>query len=151
MLALRLKSIQGDMEDYGLPKPDHRLGEAHPTVSSDLLPRIGHGRIAVRPNIARIDGGTVHFTDGPERRGGHDRLVHRVHDHLPLPAHRGDRPAWTTACALYRRVVPPDRPGLYFIGLVQPLGAIMPVAELQSEVGRGPARGLAPRSPPGRR
>ena len=34
---------------------------------------------------------------------------------------------------LYRRVVPPERPGLYFIGLVQPLGAIMPVAELQSK------------------
>ncbi|MBD0283592.1 MAG: NAD(P)/FAD-dependent oxidoreductase, partial [Thermoleophilaceae bacterium] len=35
--------------------------------------------------------------------------------------------------ALYRRVVHPERPGLYFIGLVQPLGAIMPIAELQSE------------------
>jgi dimethylaniline monooxygenase (N-oxide forming) len=34
---------------------------------------------------------------------------------------------------LYRRVVHPDRPGLYFIGLVQPLGAVMPIAELQSE------------------
>ena len=34
---------------------------------------------------------------------------------------------------LYRRVVHPDRPGLYFIGLVQPLGAIMPIAEAQSE------------------
>jgi dimethylaniline monooxygenase (N-oxide forming) len=29
--------------------------------------------------------------------------------------------------------VHPGRPGLYFIGLVQPLGAIMPIAELQSE------------------
>ncbi len=34
---------------------------------------------------------------------------------------------------LYRRVVHPDLPGLYFIGLVQPLGAIMPIAEAQSE------------------
>jgi hypothetical protein len=33
---------------------------------------------------------------------------------------------------LYHRVVAPDRPGLYFIGLVQPLGAIMPLAEAQS-------------------
>jgi hypothetical protein len=33
---------------------------------------------------------------------------------------------------LYRRVVPPDRPGLYFIGLVQPLGAVMPLAEDQA-------------------
>ena len=34
---------------------------------------------------------------------------------------------------LYRRVVHPERRGLYFIGLVQPLGAIMPIAERQSE------------------
>jgi hypothetical protein len=35
--------------------------------------------------------------------------------------------------SLYRRVVHPERSGLYFIGLVQPLGAIMPIAERQSE------------------
>ena len=34
---------------------------------------------------------------------------------------------------LYRRVVDPDHPGLYFVGLIQPLGAIMPLAELQAE------------------
>jgi hypothetical protein len=34
---------------------------------------------------------------------------------------------------LYRRVVHPEQPGLYFIGLVQPLGAIMPIAERQAE------------------
>ena len=28
---------------------------------------------------------------------------------------------------------PPDHPGLYFIGLMQPLGAIMPLAEAQAE------------------
>jgi hypothetical protein len=33
---------------------------------------------------------------------------------------------------LYRRVVSPDFPGLYFVGLVQPIGAIMPLAEAQS-------------------
>ena len=30
-------------------------------------------------------------------------------------------------------MVHPQRPGLYFVGLVQPLGAIMPIAELQAE------------------
>ncbi len=132
MLALRLKSIQGDMEDYGLPKPDHRIGEAHPTVSSELLPRIGHGRIAVRPNIARIDGGTVHFTDG--RSAEVDTIVWCTGYSITfpfLPTEVID--PRDNHVPLYRRVVPPDRPGLYFIGLVQPLGAIMPVAELQSE------------------
>ena len=40
--------VQGKMTNYGLPEPDHRVFEAHPTISSDLLPRIGHGDIAVR-------------------------------------------------------------------------------------------------------
>ena len=33
---------------------------------------------------------------------------------------------------LYHRVASPTFPGLYFIGLVQPIGAIMPIAEVQS-------------------
>jgi hypothetical protein len=34
---------------------------------------------------------------------------------------------------LFRRVFHPDVPGLAFIGLLQPLGAVMPIAEAQSE------------------
>jgi cation diffusion facilitator CzcD-associated flavoprotein CzcO len=57
----------GDMTSYGLPKPDHKLFEAHPTVSSELLPRLGHGDIKVKPNIERFSGGrTVRFVDGSE-------------------------------------------------------------------------------------
>ena len=33
---------------------------------------------------------------------------------------------------MYRRVVPPAVPGLYFIGLIQPAGATKPLAEAQS-------------------
>ena len=49
-----LKTAVGEMTDYGLPEPDHKLLEAHPTVSSELLPRIGHGDITVKPNIDRF-------------------------------------------------------------------------------------------------
>ena len=31
---------------------------------------------------------------------------------------------------LYRRMAPPEQPGLYFIGLVQPIGATIPLAEI---------------------
>jgi hypothetical protein len=34
---------------------------------------------------------------------------------------------------LYRRVASVERPGLYFIGFIQPLGPIMPLAEAQCE------------------
>src|SRR5688572_534837 len=63
-LMREVKRVQGPMENYGLPAPDHKLGQAHPTISADLLSRIGHGRITVKPNLERIDGSTVHFVDG---------------------------------------------------------------------------------------
>lgn len=66
-MGRRLKVAIGEMTDYGLPQPDHRLLEAHPTVSSELLSRLGHGDIAVRPNIDRFAGGrAVRFVDGSE-------------------------------------------------------------------------------------
>jgi flavin-binding monooxygenase-like protein len=127
-----LKMTVGEMTDYGLPKPDHKLLEAHPTVSSELLPRLGHGDIAVKPNIDRFDGGrTVRFADGSEEEI--DLVVYCTGYKITFPflapevfEARGNR------MPLYRRVVAPGRPGLYFIGFIQPLGPIMPISEAQS-------------------
>jgi len=59
-----LKVIFGPHENYGLPAPDHKLFEAHPTAASTYLDHIAHGRIAPKPAIERFDGGSVQFTDG---------------------------------------------------------------------------------------
>ena len=68
-------ALQARAEDGGrgarptsaCPSPTTSSAEAHPTISSDLLPRIGHGDIEVKPNIAEFAGGrTVRFTDGSE-------------------------------------------------------------------------------------
>jgi len=127
-----LKHVQGPMENYGLPKPDHKLGQAHPTISADLLPRIGHGRVAPKPNIARIEGATVHFVD--RTRVEIDTIVWCTGYRITFPFLSSEvLDVEDNHVPLFRRVVHPQRPGLYFIGLVQPLGAIMPIAELQSE------------------
>ena len=42
-LRTMLRIAVGRMTDYGLPQPDHDVLEAHPTVSDDLLTRLGHG------------------------------------------------------------------------------------------------------------
>jgi dimethylaniline monooxygenase (N-oxide forming) len=132
LLMREVRRVQGPMENYGLPTPDHKLGQAHPTVSADLLSRIGHGRITVKPNVDRIDGSQVHFVDGTSATI--DTIVWCTGYRITFPFL--DESVMTTAgnqVPLYRRVVHPERPGLYFIGLVQPLGAIMPIAERQSE------------------
>ena len=133
MLALQLRQTVGTPMDYGLPEPDHRLTEAHPTVSSDLLPRLGHGDIAVKPNIAGFPGGrTIRFVDGSEEEV--DLAIYCTGYKITFPFLDQDLiAAPDNRIPLYRRVVSPDHPGLYFIGLIQPLGAIMPLAEAQSE------------------
>jgi thioredoxin reductase len=64
ILKLMLKIVVGRYEDYGLPRPDHKLFEHHPTVSSEILHYLKHGRIAPHRDIERFDGKTVHFVDG---------------------------------------------------------------------------------------
>ena len=46
----------GKVQDYGLPEPDHKLGEAHPTISADFLNRIAHGEMTWKPNVAGARG-----------------------------------------------------------------------------------------------
>jgi hypothetical protein len=48
---------------YGLPAPNHKLFEAHPTQSVELPLRLGSGDVTPKPNVARLDGNTVHFVD----------------------------------------------------------------------------------------
>jgi cation diffusion facilitator CzcD-associated flavoprotein CzcO len=130
--ARALKTAQGEMESYGLPAPDHKLLEAHPTISSDLCARIGHGRITVKPNIERLEGERVRFADGTTEQV--DTIVYCTGYKISFPFFPPDLiSAPGNRIPLYRRVVHPEHPGLYFIGLIQPLGAIMPIAELQAE------------------
>jgi cation diffusion facilitator CzcD-associated flavoprotein CzcO len=131
-LAALLRISQGRMTDYGLPQPDHKLLEAHPTISSDLLLRIGHGDIGVRPNIESFDGDRVRFIDGREEQI--DVIVYCTGYKVTFPFFdESFVAAPDNQIPLYRRVVDPEHVGLYFIGLLQPLGAIMPLAEAQSE------------------
>ena len=128
--ALRMQV--GGMERYGLPRPDHGLLEAHPTVSDDVLSRLAHGEIHAKPNIARLAETTVVFTDGSEVEAGvvvyctGYRVTFPFFDPALIAAPDNDLP-------LFRRVFHPDVPGVYFIGLLQPIGAIMPLAAAQSE------------------
>jgi dimethylaniline monooxygenase (N-oxide forming) len=130
-LAALLRLSRGKITKYGLPEPDHRLLSAHPTVSDDLLTRLGHGDITVKPNIERLDGDTVHFVDGSSERV--DAIVYCTGYKITFPFLDEELlAAHDNEISLFHRVVDPDHPGLYFLGLIQPLGAIMPLAEAQS-------------------
>src|SRR3954470_7257074 len=127
-----IRTAVGDMERYGLPKPDHSLLDAPPTVSDDVLSRIAHGEITPKPNIARLTERTVAFADGSEEQA--DIVVYCTGYRVTFPFFD---PGFVSApdndLPLFRRVFHPDVDRLYFIALLQPLGATMPIAEAQSE------------------
>jgi hypothetical protein len=131
-LGATLRVLIGDMERYGLPKPDHRVFEAHPTVSDDVLSRLAHGAIAPKPNIAGLTERTVRFADGSEVDV--EVVIYCTGYKVSFPFFdAGLIAAPDNDLPLFRRVFHPELRDVFFVGLVQPLGAIMPLAELQSE------------------
>ncbi|GEK81223.1 SDR family NAD(P)-dependent oxidoreductase [Agrococcus baldri] len=124
-------ALSGGHERFGLPRPTHRPGQSHPVQSDRIRGRLAAGAIDVRPGIERLAGDRVLFTDGTS--AACDLLVwatgYRVRfpflDPQLVAAEDNELPLW-------KRAVHPDLPGLFFIGLLQPVGAVMPLAEAQS-------------------
>ncbi|MFA7506428.1 MAG: NAD(P)-binding domain-containing protein [Burkholderiaceae bacterium] len=121
----------GDQRRFGVPRPAHPIWREHATLSQELLPYLGHGWIRMKPNIATLEGDTVAFVDGS--REPVDAIIHATGYETRFPflepsLFRVDdgRPP-----ALYRRIVHIDHPTLFFSGLVQPVGATIPLVEVQ--------------------
>jgi hypothetical protein len=131
--------VQGKNSHYGLPEPEHGPLEAHPTINSELLYFIRHGRIHPRPDIARFEGRTVHFVDGSS--GEFDVIIAATGYVTRFPfldtAEVGDYSG--REVPLYLKVFHPCFEDLFFIGLFQPQGCIWPLSDWQ---GRLVARAL---------
>ncbi|WP_036487591.1 NAD(P)/FAD-dependent oxidoreductase [Myxosarcina sp. GI1] len=53
----------GKHERYGLPKPNYRIFEKHPTLNNEVPYYIQHGRIIPKPAVNKLDGRWVEFCD----------------------------------------------------------------------------------------
>ncbi|AKZ53778.1 putative flavin-binding monooxygenase [Streptomyces ambofaciens ATCC 23877] len=122
---------RGRLADYGLPEPDHPVFSSAVTLSDEILSRIRHGAVTPKPAIASFDGDRVVFTDGTSTAA--DAVVYCTGFHMTFPFLPAGCPvAADGSVELYRRVVPADLPGLYFVGLVRPVGAITRLVEAQA-------------------
>ena len=125
-----IKSYAGAPERHGLAKPAHRFGEAHPTVSGRILDRLQHGTVTPKPNIASFAGSQVQFVDGSSAEV--DVVVYCTGYKITFPFFDEQLiAAPENHIELFRRVFHPEIDNVFFIGLLQPLGAIMPLAEAQ--------------------
>ena len=137
----------GRMEDFGLPTPNHRFLEAHPTVSSELLLRLGSGDAVAKPDIEELLGDRVRFVDGTVEQA--DAIIYATGYKITFPFFDPDFiSAPGNVLPLYKRMFKPGIDDLAFIGLGQAIPTIFPFAECQSKLA---ARWLAGDwAPPGR-
>lgn len=138
-LALRIgrkaiKKAVGNMEDYGLPKPDHEPLAAHPSVSIDFLAKSGSGDITCVPGIARLDGDAVICTDGT--RIPADVIVYATGYNMTFPffSDPAIQPDEEQRLPLFKRIFKPGVDNLYFAGLAQSSPTIVNLAEQQSKI-----------------
>lgn len=133
-IRLVVRIVQGRYAKYGLIKPDCGPLEIHPTINSELLYFIRHGKIKTRPGIKRFEGRKVHFVDGSCAE--FDVLIYATGYHISLPFFDKTLIDFThaTQVPLYRKMMHPKYESLYFIGLYQPQGCIWPLADYQSKI-----------------
>ncbi|MEX5561992.1 NAD(P)-binding domain-containing protein [Pseudophaeobacter sp. 1A16562] len=119
--GLILKWFVGDPQKYGFPKPDYQLYESHPVVNSLVLYHAGHGDLKIRPDIERIDGKVVHFTDGSSSE--YDMILAATGYKLHYPFIDKELLNWQgDAPHLYLNAMHPGRDDLFVLGMVEASG-----------------------------
>lgn len=119
----------------GLPEPLTRnLNKQPPVVNNLLLYWIHHGRITVVPGVTRVEGQTVHFTDGTKRE--FDTVLYATGFKVTFPFLDHDLFTWRDRAPLRTAgmILPVGVENLYFIGLAAPRGPQLPVYSLQAKM-----------------
>jgi cation diffusion facilitator CzcD-associated flavoprotein CzcO len=123
----------GKNERYGLPEPEHRIGDTHPTMNTVLPQLAAHGRIGVKPDITKFAGNTVRFSDGNEVEA--DLVVFATGYEISIPfldnslLFGPDKQP-----LLYLNVFHPEIDDLFAVGLIQANGSIWRLADDQSKL-----------------
>ncbi len=137
LLKALIRVAVGDYRRYGLPEPDHDLFAHHPTISTEILHYLKHGRIHPHPDIARFEGRTVHFVDGGSVEV--DMIVAATGYHVAYPfLPEALRPVEGPVLKVHGGSMLPGYRHLYLIGWGQPRYGfgplVVPAAELMARL-----------------
>ena len=130
-LAVRL--LSGDPRRFGLPAPDHRFLEAHPTISEELLLRLGSGDAVAKPGVEELCGDSVRFSDGSVEEV--EAIVYATGYRVSLPFFDPELiSAPGNVLGLYKRIFKPDIDDLAFVAMGNALPSTLRFAEAQSKL-----------------
>nr|XP_042707066.1 flavin-containing monooxygenase 5-like [Chrysemys picta bellii] len=109
-----------------------RFSSVHPTASDNLPNRIISGKVLVKPNIKEFATTSAIFKDGT-REENLDVVIFATGYSFSFPFLGDCVKVVENQVSLYKFVFPPhlEKPTLAFIGLIQPFGPLMPIAELR--------------------
>lgn len=131
LVEILVKMIVGMPQRVGLKPPKEPFHMRHPTVSQEIQNRLVHGDIIAKGNIAKLNGDSILFEDGSTEQV--DAIIYATGYNITLPFFDQDFIfAKDNSIPLFQRVFDPTIDNLAFIALVQPVCAMMPIAELQS-------------------
>jgi cation diffusion facilitator CzcD-associated flavoprotein CzcO len=121
--ATLIRLVMGKPSDFGLPDPDYRMYESHPVINSLILHHLGHGDIRPRRSIDRVDGKTVHYSDGESSE--YDLILTATGYLLDYPFIDQKHLNWPEeedAPRLYLNMMHPDYDNLFLMGMVEATG-----------------------------
>lgn len=123
----------GKPHRYGLPTPEHGLFDAHPIINSQLPYYVGHGKLAVFPDIRSFDGEVIEFTDG--RREAFDVVVFATGYQLVFPFIADDLlNSHNGVPKLYLHAFHPTDDTLFVAGMIQPNSGQWQLTDLQTQI-----------------
>ncbi len=145
---LLLRVVVGSPDQFGLPRPDHKLLESHPIVNSQILQALGQGDIQPKPDLVELGGREVRFKDGSTEQI--DLIVYATGYHVSFPfleprhLNSADgRPDF------HLHVFHPTYENLFIVGMIQPDSGVWRLIDLQAravaryiQAGRANAAGL---------
>lgn len=125
--------LVGPAHRHGLPTPEHRILDTHPTISSEIPGLVAHGRITVKPDVTGFEDRRAHFADGSTAEV--DMVICATGYAMSFPfldetliLDDAGRPK------LYLNVFHPEHDDLFAAGLVQANGSIWRLADDQGQL-----------------
>lgn len=123
LVKAMLKVTIGSYKEYGLPKPESKVFDRHPTVNTETLMHVKHGRTIIKGAVKKLLGSQVEFEDGTIEDV--DTIVYATgfktnFPFLPKELCRVEK----AFVKVYGFSMYDNYKGLYLIGWMQPRGGV---------------------------